>query len=364
MARSATKILLATFLAFLSVEILLRAYGWTVPQPERDACTTLKGLSYTGVGDLPPHMNDVWCLWPDRPYRVKTNSLGLRNHEEPKERSFKILALGDSMTFGPYLANEDTWPAWLENELRLSAKSDAIQVFNAGIWGYTITDYLGLLRDKAPTLKPDLVIVAAFDNDISDLNPEKRTVFGRDGHIASSRREILLAERLRSFLGSNLAAYRLASHIKNRLLSLPEAATDVTAANQTAPLPGTSGNQALKDRYQSLVQELLAEAKSQAMPVLFIRIPSFGAAKDNELPPINVAGALAETLGKAGHPYLDLQGAFHAQPRIDELYLLRQSPNGGYAGNGHLSNLGSRIVAIETYKTLARMQLVKPLTSP
>jgi hypothetical protein len=41
-----------------------------------------------------------------RPYNVQTNSVGFRNTEEPSASAFQMLAVGDSQTFGPYLANE------------------------------------------------------------------------------------------------------------------------------------------------------------------------------------------------------------------------------------------------------------------
>ena len=44
-----------------------------------------------------------------------TNNAGLRNAEELSDKAFHILAVGDSQTFGPFLANEDTWPAWTES---------------------------------------------------------------------------------------------------------------------------------------------------------------------------------------------------------------------------------------------------------
>ena len=42
-------------------------------------------------------------------------------------------------------------------------------MFNAGIVGYTIFDELAYLKDKAIAFKPQLVVLAVFENDLRDL---------------------------------------------------------------------------------------------------------------------------------------------------------------------------------------------------
>src|SRR5262249_38871162 len=104
---------------------------------------------------------------------VQTNSVGLRNAEEPSDTAFRILAVGDSQTFGPYLANDDTWPAWTENLLRRrDQRVDSVQVFNAGIAGYTLPDNLAYLRDKGVHFRPRLVIFAATERNLHFMRRE------------------------------------------------------------------------------------------------------------------------------------------------------------------------------------------------
>ncbi len=87
---------------------------------------------------------------------------------------FRIPAIGDSQTFGAYNVNEDTWPAWAENDLKPARQAGParFQVLNAGISGYTISDELAYLKDKGVALQPKLVLLAVIENDITDLRKE------------------------------------------------------------------------------------------------------------------------------------------------------------------------------------------------
>jgi hypothetical protein len=85
-------------------EIIARAYDWA---PRASHTPTGDGLgpwryehSPTGYGDLVPNQDGHWIVWFHRPYHVQTNSVGLRNTQEPSEAAFRILAIGDSQTFG------------------------------------------------------------------------------------------------------------------------------------------------------------------------------------------------------------------------------------------------------------------------
>jgi lysophospholipase L1-like esterase len=100
----------------------------------------------------------------DHSFSFHLNSLGFRGSEwldEPNTN--KILALGDSYTFGWALADHETFPAQLETQLQ--DVSYAVHVLNAGIPGYNTRQELGLLRQIIQTVQPDLVIVGFVMND-------------------------------------------------------------------------------------------------------------------------------------------------------------------------------------------------------
>lgn len=118
----------------------------------------------------------------DWTYGVETDDRGLRKtHERVSSNNVtKILALGDSMTFGVGVENEETWPAKLEqylNQSRLSS-SLACAVFNGGVVSYGQDEEFQTARQYLPDLKPSLVILCfTIANDVIDnLRWEDRAV--------------------------------------------------------------------------------------------------------------------------------------------------------------------------------------------
>ena len=127
----------------------------------------LSGLARQDWGNLPPNSNEIWDISPDAPYRVYTDKHGLRLknglYAEREGKALKILFMGDSFTFGPYLPNHDTYPEVLMQE------SDAYYALNAGVSGYTIRDEVFLFRNKAKYSNPDVLVLQVSDNDIYEL---------------------------------------------------------------------------------------------------------------------------------------------------------------------------------------------------
>jgi hypothetical protein len=100
--------------------------------------------------------------------RVRTNALGLRDHEvapEPAPGTLRVLALGDSQTFGNGLDLADTWPKQLERLLQ-QHRAFRWEVINAGIPGTdTWQDEILLVRLVEAT-NPHVVVQALYVNDV------------------------------------------------------------------------------------------------------------------------------------------------------------------------------------------------------
>lgn len=100
------------------------------------------------------------------------NSQGYRGKEfniEKDQGKTRILILGDSITFGHGVADEETFPYQLETILKTYGD---VEVINAGYAsGFTTDTYYLYLKERGLKLKPDIVILSLFVmNDISDLN--------------------------------------------------------------------------------------------------------------------------------------------------------------------------------------------------
>ncbi len=98
-------------------------------------------------------------------FEVTTNSLGLRSPEvRERKRGFRVLAVGNSCTFGLGVDDSQTWPARLREEMSRTL-GDGVEVINAGVPGYSSYQGLKYLEGAGFDLKPDLVIATFGFND-------------------------------------------------------------------------------------------------------------------------------------------------------------------------------------------------------
>ena len=103
------------------------------------------------------------------------NALGFRdprNYSLEKGRNtFRILVLGDSVTFGHGALFETTYPYLLEQRLKAWRPDVTWEVWNLGVPGYNTAQELAYLHEVGPRYKPDLVVVGFFPNDFSGFDP-------------------------------------------------------------------------------------------------------------------------------------------------------------------------------------------------
>jgi len=96
---------------------------------------------------------------------IETNSLGLRHPElGPKsDDEFRVLVLGDSITFGDYVSFEETYTALLES--RLKGRYPRVSVINAGLPGAGASDELYHYLEICDAVDADLVLIGLYLND-------------------------------------------------------------------------------------------------------------------------------------------------------------------------------------------------------
>ena len=104
------------------------------------------------------------------PYTVKTNALGFRGPEITVEKpagTTRIIALGDSVTDGFYVENENTYPFQMEQLLRESGHT--VEVVNAARGDSSIDRELAIFDRLCAPLNPDLVVLNFVTNDIDAI---------------------------------------------------------------------------------------------------------------------------------------------------------------------------------------------------
>ena len=103
-------------------------------------------------------------------HEIRHNSLGFRDSEHAVEKpvgTFRIVALGDSFTYGVGATYENTYLAILERELRQRV-GPRIEVIKLGIPGYFPETERMVLQHYGLQYRPDLVIAAFLPNDVID----------------------------------------------------------------------------------------------------------------------------------------------------------------------------------------------------
>ncbi len=170
-------------------------------------------------------------------FGARINSFGMRGPEPrpSSEVSLRVLCLGDSMTYGPGVREEQTFSAVLGEQAR--AGRPGVEVLNAGTPSYGTVRELAWLEDFGPRLEPDVVVLGVcLANDVTDaIRLHERVVI--DGRLwrADKAPATDRAARWRSRL-NNLHLWRLLRRATGR-------AGDGAAQGvaQSAPTRGGSG---------------------------------------------------------------------------------------------------------------------------
>jgi lysophospholipase L1-like esterase len=101
-------------------------------------------------------------------WTVSLNAAGFRDDEFPASKSpdtIRILALGDSWTFGYNVSVDQGYPKRLTALLRAEFPNNKIEVLNLGMLGYTSHEGLKQLKRVALQLQPDIVLIGYAMND-------------------------------------------------------------------------------------------------------------------------------------------------------------------------------------------------------
>lgn len=101
---------------------------------------------------------------------VCINSDGLRDYEYSVGKppgAFRVLFVGDSVTFGWGVELEETVPKHLE-ALLLNQTTTKVEVLNFGVPGANLISEIALVEEKGLKYKPDLVLFLFNENDFED----------------------------------------------------------------------------------------------------------------------------------------------------------------------------------------------------
>ena len=166
-----TSVILLTLLAEFGLRFYFTHFG---SQGAQDAYLSTRA-------EIDAHLNEKvvlpfveFGLLPDYPGH---DSLGYRGDaiQVPKPAGvYRIVALGDSTTYGSLAAYDQTYPYDLQQILRNEYGLKNVEVINAGVGTYTSWNIFVDLAFRVAELHPDLVIVYQGSNDVDarEVSPD------------------------------------------------------------------------------------------------------------------------------------------------------------------------------------------------
>lgn len=238
-------------------------------------------------------------------WEAKYDSLWSRNvfgYRTPHERIARrpgirrILALGDSYTWGDKVASSDsTWPALLEQRLG----RDSTEVWNLGQRGWTTANEAEQLARMGWQLRPDAIVIQWFANDALRSGPG----FSREGEAWVQ----MLPARFRRYEAGGSATLYLIERAANQLIRSGARGGGYGSLYATEG----AGWQQLQDALRAVGDS----AKSHHVPVLLILYPAFvpGTWTSESYPLRSIHDQVAHAGTAAGLTVLDLADAFARQ---------------------------------------------------
>jgi lysophospholipase L1-like esterase len=177
-ARPAKRLLvvaLSLLAGLAALEVVVRVRHGT-PMRERLPLMRVRANAHRGWEMVPGEEHYTY------EHRVRVNALGLRGPEVGAKRAgeTRVLFLGDSLTYGQGVGEEDTVPAALERALRAADAERDWSVVNGGNRAYGTAQEVGLLTELGARIAPDVVLLGWYWNDVQERDIETTYAAFRD----------------------------------------------------------------------------------------------------------------------------------------------------------------------------------------
>lgn len=190
-----------TFFIFFAVgEIAVRMYTRTHMLYDIEMTRYAKNLKLPSSNPLIAHVHKPNASARLMGVEVRINSDGLRGREFLVERNgkYRMVFLGDSLTLGWGVRQEETFANLLEAEI---GKRAAVEIINLGIGNYNTEQETHLFIEKGLKYRPDKVVLFYFINDAEPTPKESHWSFLEHSELISffwSRARGLISNLTRS----------------------------------------------------------------------------------------------------------------------------------------------------------------------
>jgi lysophospholipase L1-like esterase len=269
----------------------------------------LKGAGYGKVELYRADPLLYWSLEPNQKrftkvdrHPVHTNSHGTRGPEFQVRKPanvFRVLAVGDSKTFGWGLPDEETYARVIERELQHRVRPGVrVEVINAGVNAWSYDQILAYLRERGLSYEPDLVVLgdANLWTEFSpDASPEFVRAFMRRVHLKN-----LLRRSAIYHYGIELKLQRF--YDRHRVRFIP-----VDPTREAAPMD----SDAAVDHWSAVLDDIARLLHEQETAAIFLYMPTEGeVAGTSSFANGEIRRVKAATADRYGFPFLDLTNGF------------------------------------------------------
>lgn len=158
---------IGAIVAAVAGELVCRA-RWGAPIAEREPLMEVVAHPTRGYAMRPGTTHYTYLE------EVRVNALGLRGRgpEDVEGASVRVLCVGDSMVYGQGVAEDATVPRSLERALARRSPSVDVRAWNGGLRAYNTQQEVALLEEMLPALRPHVVVLFWFANDLEDVDVE------------------------------------------------------------------------------------------------------------------------------------------------------------------------------------------------
>ena len=269
---------------------------------------------------------------------VRINSHGFRDIEHTLEKgvTLRILALGDSFTFGWGVSFEQTYLQQLEQMLQ-GATGKRIETINTGVPGWGLNQYYLFLKKVGVQYAPDIIVLAYFVDDLySSIIQEAIPVNEQYRPGLQYKGGILHHSRFYNFTKSLADQIRY----KNRVTRIPylhslDARRQEWSSRQQYLISVI--RQQDDDKYMTILHMYLQRinqiAKESNALLVVMFIPDLSQLHHQEVQYIN--RLLADNAREINIPFVDMTPIFEQSSELNTYYLW---PHDGHTNaNGHFA---------------------------
>ncbi len=251
--------------------------------------STTEGLPY----ELRPGFKTLY-----KSAEVRINDLGFRGPSPDPNRPVHLALVGDSVTFGNCIGEDQTLACHLQSTL--AARGIALQVLNCGVPGYNVENVVRFAEARVLDLNPALVVYVFVANDVS---PSRGRTDPPPEAVIDPYAQFPLRSALLQFVG--IRAKPLLQSI-----GLIRGGWTMSLLEEWRQ----GGDQRLREN----LQELRQKTGERSIPLLVAAYPFMVAPRQNPFTPIEQS--CAALCAELSIPFASLSHAFAPDENLIELW--------------------------------------------